>query len=64
MLQQGAMALTSFHGKLSQPLKHARVPAVPSPGFPPSQCAFSLPGTSVSRSLCHSDPFSTCIHPG
>lgn len=28
MLQQGAMAFTSFHGKLSQPLKHARGPAL------------------------------------
>lgn len=35
MLQQGAMALASFHGKLSQPLKHAHVPPVHSPGYPP-----------------------------
>lgn len=33
MLQQGAMALTSFHGKLSRPLKHGVSLLCPSLAF-------------------------------
>lgn len=57
MLQQGAMALASFHGKLSQPLKHAHVPPVCSPGFPRSRLAFSSPGPGVSSSFAREAHF-------
>lgn len=67
MLQQGAMALASFHGKLSQPLKHAHVPPVHSPGYPPpptpARLAFSSPGTGVNSSLAGEAHFPHASHP-
>lgn len=57
MLQQGAMALASFHGKLSQPLKRAHVPPVHSSAFPLVWLASSSPGTGVNSSLAGEAPF-------
>lgn len=57
MLQQGATALASFHGKLSQPLKHARMSPLCTPLAFWSRLAFSSPGTGISSSLFRGGPF-------
>lgn len=58
MLQQGAMALTSFHGKLSQPLKHAQVPPVHSSGFP----VLSVLSHCLGLVLAEAAAFATATH--